>query len=126
MLTLVANVSLQDVVDAFLRAKTGELGQTEMAKRIATQRQGVNAIMNRREGRRFTMEHLERFATSSGIMMSTLLAELAKLAWERETELGASPPTFSPPVDKPSPPPNSVAELADLLNELLEERRRRR
>lgn len=126
MLTLVAQVTLQDVIDAFLRGQTEEIGQTEMAERIGTQRQGVNAIMNRREGRRFTMEHLERYIASSGVMTSTLLAELANLAWKKETELKpkGSPP--SAPSSLPGAQPPSVAELADLIRELLAERKKRR
>src|SRR6185312_7752127 len=128
MLALVANISLQDVVDAYLRAQTERLGQTEMGKRIGTKRQGVNAIVNGKEGRRFTMRHLEKYAQSTGISTSTLLADLATLAWKGESELRPKPelPTSLSLVPPEQSEEASLQTVAELLRALLEETRKRR
>lgn len=124
MLNHVAYISVSDALDEFLRAQTKKLGQSKMAELIGTKRQGVNAIMNRKTGRRFTFEHLERFAEKSGIMTSTLLAELANLTWNKEKELKGANGPFSMPATPATGEP--VSDVLDLLREILEERRKRR
>lgn len=83
-------IRLGEIVDEYLRLQTapaGKTGQEEMGRIIGTRRQGVNSIINRGRGRRFTFDHLAKFAEAKGIPTSQLLRDLAMLAWQRENEL---------------------------------------
>jgi len=127
MLHVVAHITLEEVVDSYLRARTHKIGQAEMARIIGTQRQGVNAIINNREGRRFTLEHLSRYAEKTGIPTSRLLRDLAVMAWEQEGEMLPRPTL--PAIGQPSEPEPaqgaSLETVADLLRELVQEIKRR-
>jgi DNA-binding XRE family transcriptional regulator len=113
-------ILLVDVVDLYLREQAAKLGQSELARRIGTQRQGINAIMNHRQGRRFTLEHLGRFAMSSKMLPSTILAELATLAWQKESEAAETrrpgPPQLPPTT--PARGDDVIEVLARVLDEL--------
>lgn len=133
MFPAVAAVSLEDVIDQFLRSKTMLYGQAKMAYFIGTKRQGVNGIMNRKEGRRFNMGHLSNFAARSGAPMSQILAELATLAWQRESELLGPATSSQPPALRLLPSSKEESsekaaseQLAELLARVLEELNRRR
>lgn len=127
VLEIVPTASLSDVVDAYLRVKTKEHGQAEMGRRIGTQRQGVNMILNRKKGRRFTLEHLERYAQASGILPSQLLKEMALLAWDMEGGLArvTTGALVLPAHEHDEEPELEPAPEIEQLAELLERIRRR-
>jgi transcriptional regulator with XRE-family HTH domain len=117
-------ITFVDVVDLYLREQAGKLGQSELARRIGTQRQGINAIMNRRQGRRFTLEHLARFATASNMLASTLGAELAQMAWRIEGEMVDAKRTAMPP-QLPATPSRGD-DVIDVLSRVLDELKKQR
>jgi len=124
----VKKVGLNELMDAYLRAQTEQRGQSEMARLIGTKRQGVNMIVNRVKGRRFTWDHLERYAEKTGIRTSALLAEMSRLAWDKESELieqsGAAPRLPIPRLDETGA--GSQPELIAALEWMLKNYRERR
>jgi hypothetical protein len=120
-----AKVDLLDVVDAYLREHVKREGQTRFAELIGTKRQGVNAILNRKPGARFTLLHLKRFAENMDIPPSRLLAEMSNLAWILESDLKAAPKAMPEPSPKREASSDAVLELAAALRDLLDSTRKR-
>lgn len=127
MLDDVAKITLEFLVDAYLRRQERRLGQTGLGKAIGVERQGVNAILNKKPGRRFTFDHLDRYAHNTGIPISSLCKELALLAWELEGEALAKIPTEgAAPVGAEGQPRSSATDLLTILKRLLEEAEKQR
>lgn len=84
-------IDAEGVLDEYLRRKLKDFkryrgGVNEFAQRIGTKPQGVHAIIAGQKGRRFTFEHLCKFAKNSDIAANVLFKELADLAFEMEQQ----------------------------------------
>lgn len=115
-------VTLETVLEEYLRRKTEELSQEKMADLIGTKRQGINAIINRQPGRRFTWDHLNRYVKKVDISASKVLTELTLLAWELEGTAISDRSRLLPPSSL-SP---GAADLLEVLARLLDDLRARR
>lgn len=119
---IMPRVTLETVLDEYLRRKTKGLKQEDVGELIGTRRQGVNAILSRKEGRRFTWEHLDRYAGNSDMLSSSVLTELANLAFQLEQESIGRHPSAPPPSSSKS----GEDPLLELCARLLEELKHRR
>ena len=68
------------IVHAYLELEARRIGQAAFARIVGTQRQGVNAILTGRAGRRFTFHHLSRYAQHAGIPAGEMFEQLAAIA----------------------------------------------
>lgn len=117
-------LTVQDLIDYYFREAAKRVGQTKLADLIGTKRQGVNAILNRKPGAKFTLDHLSRYITNQKLRTSEFCAELAHLAWRLESQL----PKVALPEPASEPTPKLSAdvlkmELAEALHDLLQQRR---